>query len=124
MRTNLFKSLLFILLLVSNSIYAQTKACPDHPKLVIQIVIEQMRYELMLRYWDKFSDKGFKRLTGLALGLYRAVELGFPEVPAAYHRPYPAGFRIQRQQRALDFLKGGFFYVEPFFTVVIEFREP
>jgi len=32
------------------------------PKLVVGIVIEQMRYDYIARFWDKFSDKGFKRL--------------------------------------------------------------
>jgi predicted AlkP superfamily pyrophosphatase or phosphodiesterase len=33
------------------------------PKLVVRVVIEQMRYEMLLRYWDRFEeDAGFKRL--------------------------------------------------------------
>lgn len=32
------------------------------PKLVIGIVVEQMRHDYIARFWDKFSDKGFKRL--------------------------------------------------------------
>ncbi|MBI5402064.1 MAG: alkaline phosphatase family protein [Ignavibacteriae bacterium] len=32
------------------------------PKLVVGIVIDQMTYEFIPRYWDKFSDGGFKRL--------------------------------------------------------------
>ncbi|MEZ4999241.1 MAG: alkaline phosphatase family protein [Bacteroidales bacterium] len=35
---------------------------PDKPKLVVAIVIEQFRYDYMDKYWDKFSDGGFKRL--------------------------------------------------------------
>jgi predicted AlkP superfamily pyrophosphatase or phosphodiesterase len=32
------------------------------PKLVIGIVVDQMRYDFLYRYWDKYSDRGFKRL--------------------------------------------------------------
>ncbi len=34
----------------------------DRPKLVVGIVIDQMRYEYLPRFWDKFSEGGFKRL--------------------------------------------------------------
>lgn len=35
----------------------------NRPKLVVRVVIEQMRYEMLLRYWDRFEqDAGFKRL--------------------------------------------------------------
>ncbi len=32
------------------------------PKLVVGIVIDQMRYDYIYRYWDKFGKDGFKRL--------------------------------------------------------------
>ncbi len=41
---------------------SQQKKIPEKPKLVVQVVVEQMRYDLLQRYWDRFSDKGFKRL--------------------------------------------------------------
>ncbi len=41
---------------------AQTQKQQTKVKLVVQIVVEQMRYELLTRDWDKFSDSGFKRL--------------------------------------------------------------
>jgi predicted AlkP superfamily pyrophosphatase or phosphodiesterase len=36
----------------------------DHkpPKLVIGIVVDQMRYDYIQRFWDDFSDRGFKRM--------------------------------------------------------------
>ncbi len=33
-----------------------------HPRLIVGIVVEQMRYDFLYRYWDKFSENGFKRL--------------------------------------------------------------
>ena len=32
------------------------------PKLVVGIVVDQMRYDYITRFWDHFGDKGFKRL--------------------------------------------------------------
>ncbi len=35
----------------------------ERPKLVVRVVVEQMRYEMLLRYWERFEeDAGFKRL--------------------------------------------------------------
>lgn len=46
-------------LFISSSFFAQTL---DRPKLVVGIVIDQMRYDYIYRFWDKFSANGFKRL--------------------------------------------------------------
>ena len=35
---------------------------PENPRLVVGIVVEQMRSDYISRYWDKFGDGGFKRL--------------------------------------------------------------
>jgi predicted AlkP superfamily pyrophosphatase or phosphodiesterase len=35
---------------------------PQTPKLVIGIVVDQMRYDYIYRYWNKFGENGFKRL--------------------------------------------------------------
>lgn len=37
-------------------------AIPSKPKLVVGIVVDQMRYDYIYRYWDKFGNDGFKRL--------------------------------------------------------------
>lgn len=34
------------------------------PRLVVGIVVDQMRHDYFHRYWDKFGDDGFKRLLG------------------------------------------------------------
>ena len=53
---------LFLLLVFSGSLKAR-KPLNERPKLVVRIVIEQMRYEMLLRYWDKFQEEtGFKKL--------------------------------------------------------------
>ncbi len=39
-----------------------TQIPPEKPKLVIQIIAGQMRYDYLSRYWNKFGEGGFKRL--------------------------------------------------------------
>lgn len=34
----------------------------EKPRLIVEIVVSQMRFDYINRYWDKFSDNGFKRL--------------------------------------------------------------
>ncbi|KXX70905.1 alkaline phosphatase PafA [Flammeovirga sp. SJP92] len=51
---------MLILMLIGQFTYAQL---PDEkPKLVVGIVVDQMRYDYVSRYWSKYSEGGFKRL--------------------------------------------------------------
>ena len=34
------------------------------PKVVVGIVVDQMRVDFLYRYWDNFGDGGFRRLVG------------------------------------------------------------
>ena len=34
----------------------------EKPKLVVGIVVDQMRYDYVYRFWDDFSNDGFKKL--------------------------------------------------------------
>jgi predicted AlkP superfamily pyrophosphatase or phosphodiesterase len=62
------KSIVALLLLpLMQGAFAQTAkpAAPkpvSKPKLVVGIVIDQMRYDYIYRYWDKFGNDGFKKL--------------------------------------------------------------
>lgn len=49
-----------------NLSYSQTakKIPSDKPKLIVGIVVSQFRHDYISRYWNKFSDDGFKRLVG------------------------------------------------------------
>ena len=53
---------LFIFFISGIKIKAQEKKLPAKPKLIVNIVVEQMRYELLQRYMNKFSENGFKKL--------------------------------------------------------------
>ena len=52
-------SLVILLTIFSISSYTQTKQAP---KLVIGIVIDQMCYDYLYRYYTKFSEEGFKKI--------------------------------------------------------------
>ncbi|MGE0560373.1 MAG: alkaline phosphatase PafA [Flavobacteriales bacterium] len=52
------KFVVVLLLLNGFVVVSQT----DKPKLVVGIVVDQMRYDYLIRYWNKFGDDGFKKL--------------------------------------------------------------
>lgn len=56
------KTTLFFLFLTSITIRPSHAQTIEQPKLVIGIVVDQMRYDYIYRYWDNFSENGFKRL--------------------------------------------------------------
>ena len=49
-------------LLLTAPAHAQRAGSPARPKLVVGIVIDQMRYDFLYRYWGKYGPGGFKRL--------------------------------------------------------------
>lgn len=57
---------LTLALLSISTLWAQTKptkpATLARPKLVVGIVVDQMRYDYWFRYYDKYGEGGFKRL--------------------------------------------------------------
>ena len=54
---------LLALLLITNFLVAQTKPVSlKQPKLVVGIVVDQMRHDYIYRYWNKFGNGGFKKL--------------------------------------------------------------
>lgn len=53
----------FIISLQAISVFSQNKVIPsENPKLIIGIVINQMRYDYIYRFWDKLDDNGIKLL--------------------------------------------------------------
>ena len=56
--------LISIILVFSIKTYSQKVANfpSEKPKIVIGIVIDQMRYDYIFKYWDKYENNGFKRL--------------------------------------------------------------
>lgn len=60
MRHTVSSALLFMLLALRVGVFAQA---PEKPKLVVGIMIENMRYDYLARYADKYQSGGFRRLT-------------------------------------------------------------
>src|SRR5690606_27392851 len=57
-------SIILIILLLSGiqSIQGQLPYNSEKPKVVIGLVVENMRPDYIQRYWDKFESDGFKKL--------------------------------------------------------------
>ena len=53
---------LFLVISMSSSLFSQNDHIKTDIKLVVGIVVDQMKYEYIPRYWDKYSEGGFKRL--------------------------------------------------------------
>ena len=54
--------ILVLFFLLSAALYAQTKKSTQPPKLVVGIMVDQMRHEYLFRFDSKYGAGGFKRL--------------------------------------------------------------
>lgn len=63
--TSIMKRLLFITIIccsIFNAAALSAIGFNEHPKLVVGIVVDQMRWDYLSRYYDKFAKDGIKRL--------------------------------------------------------------
>ena len=67
------KKLLLILLFPCIALSQSNK---EKPKLIIGIVVDQMRYDYIERFWDDFSEDGFKKLINEG-HLFRNMRFGY-----------------------------------------------
>ena len=79
--------LLLFFSLFSFGVFAQKKpaALPKRPALVVGIVVDQMRYDYLYKYADRYSDNGFKRLMREGLNCQDNHYNYAPTVTAAGH---------------------------------------
>src|SRR5690606_31365804 len=56
------KLALLLIILISNFSFAQLKNNNERPKLVVGIVVDQMRWDYLYKYYDRYGNEGFKRL--------------------------------------------------------------
>lgn len=54
--------LLLTLFFCSTSIGQRTNSRLERPKLVVGIVVDQMRWDYLYRYYDRYGEEGFKRM--------------------------------------------------------------
>ncbi|MHA6281481.1 alkaline phosphatase PafA [Salinimicrobium sp. CAU 1759] len=72
-----FIPLLFLIFFVSNSYAQKTDQRPfnadkdlyANPKLVVGVVVDQMRYDYITRFWNHYGNDGFKRLVSKGFNL-------------------------------------------------------
>ncbi|MEO8961330.1 MAG: alkaline phosphatase PafA [Ginsengibacter sp.] len=53
---------LIVIVFISNFLFAQQTNKTQKPKLVVGIVVDQMRWDYLYRYQDRYGEGGFKRL--------------------------------------------------------------
>lgn len=53
--------IIIIVLFITNTSFSQS-IYKENPKLVVGIVVDQMRYDYLIRFYDKYGEGGFKRL--------------------------------------------------------------
>ena len=60
----MFKKLFifFCLIFIAIFSFGQKPNTTAHPKLIVGLVIDQMRWDYLYRYYDLYSPNGFKRL--------------------------------------------------------------
>jgi len=83
----------FLLFFIITSLSAQKKKAatshetvlPDKPKLVVGIVVDQMRYDFLYRYSEKYTAGGFKRLMNQGFNCRNNHYDYAPTVTAAGH---------------------------------------
>src|SRR6476469_2859376 len=76
------KLILYSFLLLSFSSYAQNL---QRPKLVVGIVVDQMRWDYLYRYYDRYSNDGFKRLLNGGFSCDNTLINHLPSVTAVGH---------------------------------------
>ncbi len=64
MKKSKITALLAVVCLISAVSFSQDyqKIPPEKPKLIVGIVIDQMRYDFIYRFWNKYGDGGFKKM--------------------------------------------------------------
>ncbi|MHA8068760.1 alkaline phosphatase PafA [Aquirufa ecclesiirivi] len=84
--TQVFAYLIISVLSISTA-WAQnkTKSLAKRPALVVGIVVDQMRYDYLYKYQDRYSDNGFKRLMREGLNCQDNHYNYAPTVTAAGH---------------------------------------
>ncbi len=76
---------LLCLLSISAVCLAQVEKIQSKPKLVVGIVIDQMRFDYLYRFYDQYSETGFKRLMNQGMNFTYAQYNYIPTYTAPGH---------------------------------------
>jgi predicted AlkP superfamily pyrophosphatase or phosphodiesterase len=74
----------FICLLLYSGVFAQTSSV-QRPRLVVGIVIDQMRWDYLYRYYERYSEGGFRRLMNRGFNCQNTVINYIPTYTAPGH---------------------------------------
>ena len=85
MRRKLFVILLFVLASLQVSAQSARPQFGERPKLVVGIVVDQMRWDYLSRYYQKFGDGGFRRLIDNGYSFDNCLINYLPTVTAIGH---------------------------------------
>ncbi|KOY50870.1 alkaline phosphatase PafA [Polaribacter dokdonensis] len=85
------KSILYLLTSLFFLSFTANETKKNKPKLVIGIVIDQMRYDYLTRFSDRFSEDGFKRLLNDGFSLENAHYNLIPTYTAVGHATIYSG---------------------------------
>jgi Uncharacterized proteins of the AP superfamily len=77
-------TVLFIAIAINSFTYSQKNSL-DRPKLVVGIVVDQMRWDYLYRYFDKYGNGGFKRLLNSGFSCENTMINYIPSVTAVGH---------------------------------------
>ena len=79
-------AVLFVFICTTIHLQAQTQSMPARPKLVVGIVVDQMRWDYLYRYFDLYANGGgFKRLLNEGFTCENTMIPYTPTVTAAGH---------------------------------------
>ncbi|MCB0507320.1 MAG: alkaline phosphatase family protein [Bacteroidetes bacterium] len=84
-KTSIFIFLIFILTSTFSKKTEKEISINDRPKLVVGIVIDQMRWDYLYRFYDRYTDGGFKRLMREGFSCENTLIPYYPTVTAAGH---------------------------------------
>lgn len=78
-----FYTLLFLVVYLSS--YSQNVTTVDRPKLVVGIVVDQMRYDYLTRFYNRYGEDGFKKILREGFNLENAHFNYIPTQTAVGH---------------------------------------
>ncbi len=70
------KKILILTLIIFTGFQSFAQENSKKPKLVVGIVVDQMRYDYIYRFWDDFGNDGFKKLIGEG-HFFRNAQFGY-----------------------------------------------
>ena len=104
--TRKFFGCIAALLCVCNTVFAHSDF-GERPKLVVGVVVDQMRWDYLSRYYDQFQEDGFKRLIGKGYSCDNCLINYVPTITAIGHTSAYTG-----ATPALHGICGNDFYID------------